>query len=301
MHALRTMAKERNLPMKLKNLCRGPLQINFQLRQDLQNLQKIKTLQQIEPSIGGPQSTIQCHQQQSDRAPKFYDANATLRQSLPADFDSFFEPRANDRFEARWAQMALDSPIVKANEVFRQMPPMTVRSDDPAKILKMALTVGGVSLNREIIDFTEKAFDGVTEISKKAGNKFSIGRETPIEIPLQQKRCLGAGVELTGLELGAISFTLGEGKYPEFKDIKGLTVKLDVPGAISNLGRVADRAEVRHIFLTQNQGDFQVNVEVENPMPFLVRKGAHMMYKNVPDNPTVIVAIARLGPDGKPK
>ena len=280
---------------EIEKLVPGSADLNAKIRQGLQTLDSISTMKE-RPD---PQECMRCH----PRPKSYYDPNSATREWMPRAYDAFFKPKPEDQFEARWAKIALESPIVKANEVLKELPPMKVTSDDPVKMVKMGLTAAGVDMNRQTAELIEKAVGGIKGISKEAGNRFTIDREGKVEIPFPDKRELGAGIKLTGLELGPISFTLGEGKYPEIKDIKGLKVKLDVPGALSTFGQIDSEAAIKRIFMTRNEGsgDFQVNVEVVNPVPLVVRIAAHQFVKDVPDTATITVPIATLGPDGKPK
>ena len=208
---------------EIEKLVPGSADLNAQLRGGLQHLNSITTLKE-RPD---PQECMRCH----PRPKTYHDPNIFMRESVSAGNDAFFYPRREDQFEARWAQIALESPIVKANEALKQLPEMKVTTDDPVKLVKMGLTVAGVDMNSQTTELIEKVIGGIKGISKEAGNRFTIDRNGQTEIPFPQKKYLGAGIELSGLEIGPITFALSEGKYPELKDIKGLKVKLDVPGA----------------------------------------------------------------------
>lgn len=293
--AAKSDAERATYGKEIEKLVPGSADLNTQLRGWLQNLNSITTLKE-RPD---PQECMRCH----PRPKSYYDPNVFMRESVKASHEAFFYPRREDQFEARWAQIALDSPIVKANEALKQLPEMKVTTDDPVKLVKMGLTVAGVDMNSQTADLIEKVIGGIKGISKESGNRFTIERNGRTEIPFPQKKYLGAGIELSGLEIGPITFALSEGKYPELKDIKGLKVKLDVPAILNKIGRIDNEAEIQRIFMTRNEGtgDFQVNVEVVNPLPWIVRKAAHQFYNDVPENATIIVPIITLGPDGKHK
>ena len=191
-------------------------------------------------------------------------------------------------------QIALDSPIVKANEALKHLPPMKVSSDDPVKLIKMGLTMAGVEVDTKTSDLIDKAVGGIKGISKQPGNRFVIDRDNKVEIPLPEKIDVALGIKVSGLQAERISFTLGEGKYPEIKDIKGLKVKLDVPDAM--LGQVSNEVEIKRIFFTRDGGDFKVNVELVNPMTWIARKTAKQFSSLIPDTDTITQPIATLGP-----
>lgn len=295
----RSDAERKKYSNEIEKLVPGSADLNLQVREGLQSLGSIDTLQP-QPELPGlrMQSTIQCHRP-VERLTRYFDPNTDVRKSVTRNFDAFFQPKSTDQFEARWAQLALDSPIVKANEALKQLPPMKVSSDDPVKLIKMGLTIAGVEINSQSAELIEKALGGVKGISKEPGNRFVIDRDGKVEIPLPEKQDVALGIKVRGLEAGRVSFTLGEGKYPEIKDIKGLTVKLDVPDAL--LGQVSKEVEIKRIFFTRDGGDFKVNVELVNPMTWVARKTAKQFSSKVPDTDTITHEIATLGPDGKPK
>lgn len=260
-------------------------------------LDSIPTLKEIPD----PQACIRCHPRQG---PTHFDPNARERQHLKTSaVESFYQPRREDQFEAVWAKNALESPIVKINEALKHLPPTKIESQDPAKLVRMALTMSGVELDHVSAKLVDKAVAGVKSISKVSGDRLVIDREGTVDLPFPDKRELAAGIKLSSIEVGAVSMTLGEGKYPEIKDIKGIKVKLDVPGYISTLAQVDNQVEIKRVFFTRNPGsdDFQVHVEVTNPVPVLSRELLRRAVSGVPTGPTITVPILTLGKDGNPK
>ena len=163
--------------------------------------------------------------------------------------------------------------------------------------------MSGVELDYISSKLVEKAVTGIKNISKVSGDRLVIDRDGTVDLPFPEKRELAAGIKLSSIEVGAVSMTLGEGKYPEIKDIKGIKVKLDVPGYISTLAQVDSEVQIKRIFFTRNAGsdDFQVNVEVTNPVPVLSRELLRRAIPGVPAGPTITVPILTLGKDGNPK
>lgn len=280
---------------QIDDLVPGAGDLNKKIRGSLNYLDTLNT--RIETP--DPQACMRCHPRQN--AP-MYDPLEGARGSAHANLDRFYMPKREDEFEAKWAQIALESPVVKVNEALRQMPAMKVTSEDPVKAVKMALTIAGVDLTGGTSAMIEKAVGGLESISKEGGNKFRISRANTVDLPFPDKRDVGAGITLQSLEIGSIEFTLGEGKYPELSNIKGLKVKLDVPRAVAVLGQIDSEAQVKRIFMTRNEGsgDFQLNVEVNSPVPIATRVLAKQIISDkIPNTATIIVPVATIGPDGK--
>ena len=281
----------------IEKLIPGSAELNTKIGSLVGALDSIPTLKEIPD----PQACMRCHPRQG---PTHFDPNARERQSLKSSaVEAFYQPRREDQFEAVWAKNALESPIVKVNEALKHLPPTKLESQDPVKLVKMGLTVGGVELDYNSSKILEKAVAGIKSISKVSGDRLVIDRDGTVDLPFADKRELAAGIKLSSIELGAASMTLGEGKYPELKDIKGIKVKLDVPAYLSTLAQIDNQVEIKRIFLTRNAGsdDFQVNVEVTNPVPLVSREILRRVVGGVPSNPTIIAPILTLGKDGKPK
>ncbi len=280
---------------EIEQLVPGSADINAQIRSGLGKMNSVSTMRER----NDPQECFRCHP-----APKrpAYDPNYSLRTGAYSDYESFFKPRHEDRFEARWAQMAMESPMVKLTEAIKELPAMKLSVEDPAKVAKMAMTVAGVDMNGQITSMIDKTLGGVKSFSKEGGNRFVIEREGRVNLEFPQKTPIAAGMKLSGLELDSMSFTLGNSKYPEIKDLKGLKVKLEVPGALSALG-VGSEAEIKRIYFERQEGsgDFAIKAEVVNPVAWATRKIAARFVDGVPEGDTIIAPIATIGPDGKPK
>ncbi|MBA3858736.1 MAG: hypothetical protein C0507_17660 [Cyanobacteria bacterium PR.3.49] len=282
---------------EIEKLVPGSAEFNTKIGKLVSSLDSIPTLKEIPD----PQQCIRCHPRQG---PTHFDPYTHERQQLKSSaVESFYQPRREDRFEAVWAKNALESPIVKINEALKHLPPTKIESQDPVALVKMALTMSGVELDHRASELVTKAISGVKSISKVSGDRLVIDREGTVDLPFPEKRELAEGIKLSSIEVGAISMTLGEGKYPEIKDIKGIKVKLEVPAYISKLAQVDSEVEIKRIFLTRKDGsdDFQVNVEVTNPVPFVSRKLLRQFFDEIPTEPTIIAPIVSLGKDGNPK
>lgn len=282
----------------IEKLMPGTNELNAKIGKLVNGLDSIPTMKEIPD----PQKCMRCHPRQG---PTHFDPNSAERQNLRATaVESFYQPRPEDQFEAVWAKNALESPIVKINEALKHLPPTKIESKDPVKLVKMTLTMSGVELDSEASKLVDKAVGGIKSFSKVSGDRIVIDRDGTVELPFKDQRELAAGIKLKSIELGAISMTLGEGKYPEIKDIKGIKVKLDVPVALSTLAQIDNQVEIKRVFLTRNAGsdDFQVNVEVTNPVPLVSRAILRQTVgKSAPTNPTIIAPIMTLGKDGNPK
>lgn len=281
----------------IEKLTPGSAEFNAKIGKLVATLDKIPTLKEIPD----PQQCIRCHPRQGQT---HFDPYAQERQQIRTSaVESFYQPKREDQFEAVWAKNALESPIVKINEALKHLPPTKIESQDPVALVKMALTMSGVELDRSASELVTKAVSGIKGISKVTGDRLVIDRDGKVEIPFADKRELAAGIKLNSIEIGAISVTLGEGKYPELKDIKGIKVKLEVPAYISKLAQVDSEVEIKRIFLTRNAGsdDFQVNVEVTNPVPVVSRTLLRQFVDGVPSQPTIVAPIVTLGKDGNPK
>lgn len=281
----------------IEKLMPGTAELNAKIGKLVGALDSIPTMKEIPD----PKACMRCHPRQG---PTHFDPNAREREYLKSSaVESFYQPRREDQFEAVWAKNALESPVVKINEALKHLPPTKIESQDPAKLVKMALTMSGVELDHVSSQLVDKAVSGIKSISKVGGDKLVIERNGTVDVPFPDKRDLAAGIKLNSIEIGTVSMTLGEGKYPEIKDIKGIKVKLDVPGYISTLAQVDNQVEIKRIFFTRNDGsdDFQVNVEVTNPVPLVSRELLRRAIKEVPAGPTITVPILTLGKDGNPK
>lgn len=282
---------------QIEDLVPGSADLNSKLKNQVREMNSYSTA----VKRPDPYECMRCHPKPGGDV--YDDPYQNTREKLRNSYDQFFKPRKEDEFEAKWAQMALDSPVVKVTEVLRQLPPVKLSSDDPVKLVKMGLTTSGVDMDVKTKELIEKAVGNIKEITKEGASKFAIKRDADVRVPFPDKIEVGGGITADSLQIGTIEFTLGEGKYPELKDIKGLRVNLQVPTYLSTLGQIDDKADVKRIFFKRNPGtgDFEVNVEVTNPVPFLVRKIANRVDKRVPETPTITVPIITLGPDGKPR
>ncbi|MBP9092534.1 hypothetical protein KBI23_16045 [bacterium] len=254
-------------------------------------------------------STIHCHSTRPE--PSWAEQQAAarrrneyqLREQVRDAADGFYKPRPEDQFEARWAQMALESPIVKGTEALKQLPPIKISAENTSDVVKFGLTVAGVDLDSQSREKLERVAGSIKSISKEGANRFVVERDMNSEILLPEKQQLKAGIAITGIEVGSIRFQLGDGKYPELKNIEGLKVKLEVPTLLNKVGQIDNEAQIKRIFMTRNEGsgDFTVHAEVVNPVPSAVRTALHLFNSEVPVNATIVAAIAVLGPDGKPR
>ena len=252
-------------------------------------------------------STIQCHSRQE---PSYFEqreqsrlrTESLLREHVRDAAEAFFKPRKEDQFEARWAELALESPVVKATEALKQLPPVKISAENTIDLVKFGLTVAGVEMNLQSSEMMEKVLGGIKSISKEGANRFLIERDFKREILLPEKRDVAAGISITGVEVGSLRFQLGQGKYPELTNIEGLKVKLEVPLVLNRVAQI-DEAQIKRIFMTRNEGtgDFTVNAEVVNPVPSAVRSSASLFFRDIPVTETIVAPIAVLGPDGKPR
>lgn len=281
----------------IEKLIPGSTELNSKIGKLVGALDSIPTMKEIPD----PQQCIRCHPRQG---PTHFDPNANERKYMKSSaVENFYQPRREDQFEAVWAKNALESPIVKVNEALKHLPPTKIESQDPVKLVKMGLTMGGIKLDYHSSQLLEKAVAGIKNISKVTGDRVVIDRDGTVDLPFANKRDLAAGIKLSSIEIGAISMTLGEGKYPELKDIKGIKVKLEVPAYLSTIAAIDNQVEIKRIFLTRNAGsdDFQVNVEITNPVPRVSRAALRQVAGGVPGDPTITVPILTLGKDGNPK
>lgn len=243
---------------------------------------------------------MRCHPRQG---PTHFDPYSGLKESIKETaVESFFRPRKADELEAEWAKNALESPLVKANIALRHLPPTKITSDDPVKLVKAALTISGVDLDSKTSTMLEQALSGIKSISKQAGDKVVIERDGTTVVNVSDKPTLAKGVRMSGIEMGTITMTQGNGKYPELKDITGLKVKLELDDWVSAIG-VNNEVEIKKIQLTRNpaNSDFIVNVSITNPMPTALRKIAQLKDANTPMDDIFVVPVMTLGPDGKKK
>jgi hypothetical protein len=253
-------------------------------------------------------STIQCHARPE---PSYYEQQEQsrirteflLREQVKGAADSFYKPRAEDQFEARWAQIALESPVVKATEALKQLPPIEIKTPNAVDVIKYGLTVSGVEMTAQSKEMVEKIAGGIKSISKEGANQFVIERDTKREILLPEKRDVAAGISIKGIEIDNLRFQIGNGKYPELTNIEGLKVKLEVPAILNKVAQIDNEAKIKRIFMTRNEGtgDFTVNAEVTNPVPSVVRNSLRLFNSEVPVTETIVAPIAVLGPDGKPR
>ncbi len=293
----KTLTEQAKYAKQIEDLVPGSAELNRKLAKQVREMDSLSTAIK-KPD---PYECMRCHPKPGGDV--YEDPYKETRESLRNGYDQFFKPRKEDEFEAKWAQIALDSPVVKVNEILRQLPPVKLSSDDPVKLIKMGLTTAGIELDAQSREIVEQAVGGIKEIAKEGGSKFVIRRAADVRIPFADKTDVGGGIRLDSIQLGTIEFNIGEGKYPELKDIKGLKVNLDVPAYLSKLGQIDNQAEVMRLFFKRNPGtgDFEVNVEVKNPVPFVTRKIAKAVDKRVPDTPTITVPLMTLGPDGQRK
>lgn len=267
-----------------------------QLTKDIAALVNRLSNTQTMKEIPDPKKCMRCHPRQG---PTHFDPNAADREYIRSTaVESFYLPRPEDKFEAVWAKVALESPIVKVNETLKHLPPVKVESPDPVKLVSMGLTMAGVETTATSRELIKLAVGGITKIEKEAGDRFIIDRRGTVEVPFPQKTEIAAGIKLSALELGPISFKLKEGKYPEITDIQGLKVKLEVPEVLGALG-VDSHVTIKRVIFARvpNTSDFQISAEVTNPAPFAARK----FIPGVPPDETIVVPIVTLGADGCPK
>ncbi len=192
----------------MEKLMPGTAELTGKIGKLVGALDSIPTMKEIPD----PKACIRCHPRQG---PTHFDPNARERQHLKASaVESFYQPRKEDQFEAVWAKNALESPIVKINEALKHLPPTKIESQDPAKLVRMALTMSGVELDHVSAKLVDKAVAGIKHISKVSGDKLVIDRDGTVDLPFPEKRELAAGIKLSSIEVGAVSMTLGEGKYP---------------------------------------------------------------------------------------
>jgi len=190
--AANSFAEKTQCKKEIEQLVPGSADLNSKLRSEIIKLNGISTLTQ-RPD---PQECMRCHPHQKT----YFDPLDFTRSSISQNYDSFFKPKQEDQFEARWAQIALDSPLVKANEAMKQLPQMKITAEDPVKLVKMALTVAGVDMNTQTATLVEKAIGGVQNIAKKSGNRFEIDRTNgavvEVPFPLQELNCAGWSWEI---------------------------------------------------------------------------------------------------------
>jgi hypothetical protein len=294
---------------QIEALVPGSHELNLKIIAGLWAIQgdttNLSRFQQISP---GYTSTIQCHSRQE---PSYFEqreqsrlrTESLLREHVRDAADAFFKPRKEDQFEARWAQLALESPVVKATEALKQLPPVRISAENPSDLVKFGLTVAGVEMHGQSCEMMEKVVGGVKSISKEGANQFLIERDFKREILLPEKRDVAAGISIIGLEVGSLRFHLGQGRYPELTNIEGLKVKLEVPLVLNKVAQIDNEAQIKRIFMTRNEGtgDFTVNAEVVNPVPTAVRTSASLFFRDIPVTETIVAPIAVLGPDGKPR
>lgn len=296
---------------QIEGLVPGSRELNAKIRNGLMTMEpEVSDVARYQNLSRRSISTIQCHarpepsysdqQEQSRIRTEFL-----LREQVKGAAESFYKPRVEDQFEARWAQIALESPVVKATEALKQLPPVEIKTPNAADLIKYGLTVSGVEMTAQSKEMLEKIAGGIKSISKEGANQFVIERDTKREILLPEKRDIGAGVSIRGIEIDNLRFQIGNGKYPELTNIEGLKVKLDVPPELNKGLQIDNEVKIKRIFMTRNEGsgDFTVNVEVTNPIPRLVRQTAHLFdsKSKVPVTETIVAPIAVLGPDGKPR
>lgn len=245
-----------------------------------------------------------CHQPQRSydtRVP--VDHQAPERAWAAAKYDSFFKPRPGDEFEARWAQVALESPIVKTAEVLKHLPEMKVESKDWNKLVQIGLVTNGIDVNGDMARTLVQILRPIKSVSKSEGNAFTIERNGTTELKLPTAMDLGAGAKATGLEIGTVKFNLGEGTYPSIKNLEGVKVKLEIPTLLRKVGQIDEEARIREISMNRlpGTGDFEVSVLVDNPIPKAVRWLAKQIVDGVPQDDVIKATLMTLGPDGKKK
>ncbi len=294
---------------QIEGLVPGSRDLNTKIRLGLMTMEpEVSDLSRFQNLSRRSISTIQCHarpepsyfeqQEQSRIRTEFL-----LRDQVKGAVDSFYKPRAEDQFEARWAQIALESPVVKATEALKQLPPIKISTDNAVDVIKYGLTVSGVETTAQSKEMVEKIAGGIKSISKEGANQFVIERDTKREILLPEQRDVAAGISIKGIEIDNLRFQIGQGKYPELTNIEGLKVKLEVPAILNKVAQIDNEAKIKRIFMTRNEGsgDFTVNAEVTNPVPSVVRNSLRLFNSEVPVTETIVAPIAVLGPDGKPR
>ncbi|MDQ5936920.1 MAG: hypothetical protein QG574_4260 [Cyanobacteriota bacterium erpe_2018_sw_21hr_WHONDRS-SW48-000092_B_bin.40] len=294
---------------QIEGLVPGSRDLNTKIRLGLMTMEpEVSDFSRFQNLSRRSISTIQCHarpepsyfeqQEQSRIRTEFL-----LRDQVKGAVDSFYKPRAEDQFEARWAQIALESPVVKATEALKQLPPIKISTDNAVDVIKYGLTVSGVEMTAQSKEMLEKIAGGIKSISKEGANQFVIERDTKREILLPEQRDVAAGISIKGIEIDNLRFQIGQGKYPELTNIEGLKVKLEVPAILNKVAQIDNEAKIKRIFMTRNEGtgDFTVNAEVTNPVPSVVRNSLRLFNSEVPVTETIVAPIAVLGPDGKPR
>lgn len=294
---------------QIEGLVPGSRDLNTKIRLGLMTMEpEVSDFSRFQNLSRRSISTIQCHarpepsyfeqQEQSRIRTEFL-----LRDQVKGAVDSFYKPRAEDQFEARWAQIALESPVVKATEALKQLPPIKISTDNAVDVIKYGLTVSGVEMTAQSKEMLEKIAGGIKSISKEGANQFVIERDTKREILLPEQRDVAAGISIKGIEIDNLRFQIGNGKYPELTNIEGLKVKLDVPPELNKGLQIDNEVKIKRIFMTRNEGtgDFTVNAEVTNPVPSVVRNSLRLFNSEVPVTETIVAPIAVLGPDGKPR
>ncbi len=305
----KTADEKTKFGQQIEALVPGSHELNLKIRAGLWAMQGDKSdLLRIQQIPQRYTSTIQCHSRQE---PSYFEqreqsrlrTESLLREHVRDAAEAFFKPRKEDQFEARWAEMALESPVVKATEALKQLPPVKISAESPTDLVKFGLTVAGVEMNLQSSEMMEKVVGGIKSISKEGANRFLIERDFKREILLPEKRDVAAGISITGVEVGSLRFQLGQGKYPELTNIEGLKVKLEVPLVLNKVAQIDNEAQIKRIFMTRNEGtgDFTVNAEVVNPVPSAVRTSASLFFRDIPVTETIVAPIAVLGPDGKPR
>lgn len=295
---------------QIEGLVPGSGDLNTKIRTNLVAMRSdMADLSRFERMTPRFTSTIQCHSPRQE--PSYYEQKEQkrlrqeydLKQQVRDAADRFYQPRKEDEFEARWAKMALESPMVKATEALKQLPPVRISAENTNEVVKFGMTIAGVEMDAQSREMMLRAIGGVKSIAKEGANRFVIDRDMKTEILLPEKRDVAAGIRISGIEVDSLRFQLGDGKYPELKNIEGLKVKLDVPLYLNKGVQIDNEAQIKRIFMTRNEGtgDLTVNAVVTNPVPTVVRHSLHFFNSEVPVADTIVAPIAVLGPDGKPR
>ncbi|CAF0719264.1 unnamed protein product [Rotaria sordida] len=226
----------------------------------------------------------------------------SIKEGVRDAADRFYKPLPEDKFEARWAQMALESPLVKATEAMKQLPPIKISVENAADVIKFGSTVSGVEIDSNSKKMLEDLTRGVKSISKEGRDSFVIERAGKADIPLPAKVSLPGGMAATGIEIDSLRFRIGDGKYPELNGIEGLKVKLEVP-TIGRIGQIDNECQIKRLYVTRVPGssDLELKVVVTNPVPALLRHTIGFVKSDMPTGATIDTKIATLGADGKLK
>ena len=111
--AANTEAEREKCKQAMEKLMPGTTELSAKIGKLVKALDSIPTMKEIPD----PQKCMRCHPRQG---PTHFDPNARERESLRTSaVESFYQPRPEDQFEAVWAKNALESPIVKINEVLK--------------------------------------------------------------------------------------------------------------------------------------------------------------------------------------